>query len=84
VLKIDEDQMVELEEGEFYIHDLIGIDVFTSDGTSLGKITEVLQGVANDTYVTPAGMIPALRQFVLEVDLAGRKMVVAPEGVLGK
>jgi 16S rRNA processing protein RimM len=84
VLKIDEDQMVELEEGEFYIHDLIGLEVFTSEGTSLGKITDVLQGVANDVYVTPAGMIPALKQFVLEVDIEGRKMVVAPEGVLGE
>ncbi len=81
-LRIDEGQMVELEDGEFYIHDLIGLEVFTTEGVSLGQVTQVLQGAANDVYVTPKGMIPAVKQFVVEIDLAARKMLVTPDGVL--
>jgi 16S rRNA processing protein RimM len=82
-LMIDRDELMELEEDQFYIDDLIGLDVYTTDGEHMGKITEVLQNAANDIYVTPRGMIPAVKQFVREVDLKARKMVVTPEGVVG-
>jgi 16S rRNA processing protein RimM len=80
-LRIGSDERKALEAGQFYIHDLIGLDVFTSEGEHLGRLTEVLQGVANDIYVTPKGMIPALKQFVKDVDLGARKMIVEREGV---
>ena len=64
-------------------HDIIGLDVYTTDGQHLGQVTEVLKGAANDVYVTPRAMIPAVKQFVLEIDLAGGKMVVEPiEGLI--
>ena len=82
-LKIDRSEMVELDEDEFYVHDIIGLDVYTTDGQHLGQVTEVLKGAANDVYVTPRAMIPAVKQFVLEIDPAGGKMVVEPiEGII--
>ena len=73
---VPESETVDLGEGEFFIHDLIGLQVFGTDGKDLGKITEVLRGVANDGYVTEKTIIPALKSVVREVDLAGRKMIV--------
>jgi 16S rRNA processing protein RimM len=84
-LRIDESQLAELEPGQFYIHDLMGLDVYTTEGAHLGQITEVLQGPGNDVYVTAKALIPALKQVVKEVDLAARKMIIEPmEGMLGE
>lgn len=77
-LRISKEDLVELEAGQFYIHDIIGLDVYTTEGRHLGQVTEVLQGPANDVYVTPMAMIPALKQFVREIDLEERKMIVEP------
>lgn len=83
-LRISRDELMELEDGEFYLDDLLGIDVYTTDGEHLGKISEVLQAAGNDVYVTPKGLIPAVKQFVREVDIAGKKMVVERDGVVGQ
>ena len=41
----------ELEEEEYFIADMIGLDVFTVDGEKVGVLKEVLQYAANDVYV---------------------------------
>jgi len=76
-----------LGEHENYLHDLMGLQVETTDGQQLGELREVLFTNANDVYVVrgPAGevLLPALRDVVLQVDLSTRRMVVAlPEGLL--
>lgn len=82
-LRIDESQLAELEPDQFYIHDLLGLNVYTTEGAHLGEITEVLQSPGNDVYVTPKVLIPALKQVVKEIDLAGRRMIIEPmDGML--
>jgi len=82
-LKIDRSELKELESGQFYVHDIIGLDVYTAGGEYIGQVTEVLHGVGNDVYVTPRGMIPAVKQFVKEIDLEARRMVIDPiEGMI--
>ena len=76
-----------LGEHENYLHDLMGLEVETTDGQHLGELREVLFTNANDVYVVrgPAGevLLPALRDVVLQVDLSAQRMVVAlPEGLL--
>jgi 16S rRNA processing protein RimM len=76
-----------LGEHENYLHDLMGLEVETTDGQHLGELREVLFTNANDVYVVrgPAGevLLPAIRDVVLQVDLSARRMVVAlPEGLL--
>jgi 16S rRNA processing protein RimM len=76
-----------LGEHENYLHDLIGLEVETTDGHHLGELREVLFTHANDVYVVrgPAGevLLPAIRDVVLQVDLSARRMVVElPEGLL--
>ncbi|MEN6520283.1 MAG: ribosome maturation factor RimM [Armatimonadota bacterium] len=75
-LRIDESELMELDAGQYYVHDILGLDVYTTDGENIGKVTDVLQGAGNDIYVTPKAMIPAVKEFVQEIDLAGGKMIV--------
>lgn len=82
-LKIDESQLMELEEGEYYVHDLIGLDIYTTSGEHIGKIDDVLSGPANDVYVTKRGLIPVIKQVVKEINLEEHKVVIEPmEGML--
>ncbi len=70
-----------LPEGEYYHHQIIGLEVFDEAGASLGVVSEILETGANDVYVVknPAGrelLLPALEQVVLEIDLERKFMKV--------
>lgn len=69
-------QAMPLEEDEYYYHELIGLEVITTAGESLGRITAVHPTGANDVYETPLALIPAVKEFVRAVDLAGGCMTV--------
>ncbi|MBP6965435.1 MAG: 16S rRNA processing protein RimM [Armatimonadetes bacterium] len=82
-IRIRRGDLVPLEEGRYYIHDIVGLGVLTTDGEDLGKVEQVLTGSANDVYVTPRAMIPAVREFVVSVDLSKKQIVVkAVEGLV--
>ena len=70
-----------LAEGRFYHHQVVGLAVLTSSGKKLGTIAEVLERPANDVWVSREGvvehLIPATRDAVVEVDVAGGRVVVA-------
>ncbi len=81
VIKIPPGMALPLEDNEYYQRDLIGMDVFTDEGELLGKLTDVLRTGANDVYaVNKPGekeiLIPAIKNCVLNVDVAGKKMTV--------
>jgi 16S rRNA processing protein RimM len=58
------------EDGRFWVHQVVGLDVVTEDGRALGKIREVQANPANDLWLTDEGaLIPAVRQVVRAVDL---------------
>jgi 16S rRNA processing protein RimM len=78
-LVISEDELGSLSEGSYYLFQLLGLTVVADDGRELGVIEDVLQGGANDVYVTDGGLlIPAIRDVVKSVDLEGRRMVIWP------
>jgi len=87
LLKVTRQELVPLPDGEYYVFDLVGLNVHTTAGRHLGQIKDVLQTGANDVYivegVTPRQLlIPALKQVVLSIDLETGKMVVElPEGL---
>ena len=68
--------------GEYYWRDLIGLGVFTEDGAELGRISGVIATGANDVYQVqgPSGelLLPALKEVILSVSLAEKKMIVRP------
>jgi 16S rRNA processing protein RimM len=80
-LEVPETAVRELAEGRFYHHQVVGLAVLTSSGRQLGTIAEVLERPANDVWVSREGvvehLIPATRDAVVEVDIAGGRVVVA-------
>lgn len=88
ILKIREDQLTELEEDEFYFHEIIGCHVFTTDGEEIGKVHEILTPGANDVWVVKGKggkdiLIPYIEQIVKKVDIKEQTIIIEPmEGLL--
>ncbi|MDH7568409.1 MAG: ribosome maturation factor RimM [Armatimonadota bacterium] len=78
LLAIPRAERRELPPGEYFVDDIIGLEVFTPDGRLVGRVEEVLQLPANDVYVVGEYLYPAIREYVLEIDVAARRMVVRP------
>ncbi len=51
LLKVAEEQLTELEDDEFYYHEIIGLEIVTDEGEVLGKVTEILSPGSNDVWV---------------------------------
>lgn len=88
ILKISEDQLGDLEENEFYYHEIIGCTVETLDGEEVGKIKEILSPGANDVWVIKAKggkeiLIPYIEDVVKEVNVEEKLVKInAIEGLL--
>jgi 16S rRNA processing protein RimM len=88
ILKVPESQLGELDEDEFYYHEIIGCQVFTTAGEELGKVTEILSPGANDVWVVKGKggkeqMIPYIHDVVKEVDVKEKRIEIEPmEGLL--
>ncbi|MBB4823954.1 16S rRNA processing protein RimM [Sporosarcina luteola] len=88
ILKVSEEQLGDLEEGEFYYHEIIGCTVYTDTGVDLGKVTEILETGSNDVWtVTPEKgkphYIPYIADVVKVVDIEEKKIIIEPlEGLL--
>ncbi len=70
---------ISLEENEFLVIDLIGLDVYTNN-QKIGIIENVLTEYNNDIYVVKTDenikYIPAVKEFVKDVDLVNGKVIV--------
>jgi len=76
-LLIRESERAPLAEGEYYVDQLLGLDVLTDMERSLGKLADVLNTPAHDVYVTDSGaMIPAAGDFIVGIDLVAGKIIV--------
>lgn len=79
-LFVPREDAVPLDEDEYYIADLIGMEVFTEDGR-FGVVKDVMETGANEVYIVESDdhgevLIPAIRQCILDVDVEERKMVI--------
>lgn len=77
VLVIPVDQAPAPPQGAFWVHDVVGLEVVTEGGRSLGRVLEVEANPANDVWITDAGaLIPAVRDVVVLVDVAAGRVTV--------
>lgn len=78
---IRKQQLPKTEPGEYYWADLVGLNVKTEQGVSLGKVDNLLETGANDVLVVLDGeterLIPFLQQqTILHIDLDAGLMIV--------
>jgi 16S rRNA processing protein RimM len=70
-----------LPEGEFYYHQLLGLEIVSDEGRNLGRITGILETGANDVYIVRSTnghelLLPAIKPVILDIDLQLGKIIV--------
>ncbi len=90
LVQVPFDEAIPLEEGQYFEYQILGLEVWTASGDSLGRVDEIIHTGSNEVYVVRGSgpgfreiLIPALSSVVLEVDLeAGQLVVELPQGLL--
>ena len=72
---------VKLRKDEYFIADLLGIDVWEDNEEKLGTLKDVIETGANDVYVIALEdgtelLVPAIKECILDVDVENRKMII--------
>lgn len=80
-LLVDRANAVKLHKNEYFVADMIGLQVFTEDGEEFGVMKDVMETGANDVYIIDSPkhgevLLPAIKQCILDVDIEARKMVI--------
>ena len=87
-IKIDSDEVGELEENEFYFHQIIGCEVFDENDKNLGEIIDILTPGANDVWVIKGEngkeiLIPYIENVVKKIDITNKKVnIEVMEGLI--
>jgi len=89
LLLVRADDAPPLPADRYWVHELVGLEVLTEMGRTLGKIREVLHNPANDVWLVEGDdgevLVPALRDVIAEVDpMAGRVVIREVPGLLGE
>jgi 16S rRNA processing protein RimM len=77
-------ELAALSAGQYYQHDIIGLRVERMDGAPLGVITAIIPSGASDLYVVrdevsgQERFLPAVKEFIREVNVAAGVMRVEP------
>lgn len=90
LVQVPLEEAIPLEEGEYFEHQILGLEVWTSAGEHLGTVEEIIYTGSNEVYVVrgPGAekqdiLIPAIEDVVLQVDPeAGRLIVELPSGLV--
>ena len=80
-LWIPREEAQELGEDEYYVADLIGMDVLLENGEKFGVLRDVMETGANDVYIVDRVdgeeiLLPAIHDCVLDVDVEKNTMTV--------
>ena len=80
-LLVTRENAIPLEEGEYYIADILGATVVTEDGEKFGVLKDVLTTGANDVYVVEDTkgaevLLPAIKECILDVDVEKNVMTI--------
>ena len=88
-IKVPAEALHQLPAGEYYYHQIVGLDVVTTDDEPLGTIKEILSPGANDVWVVKRAhgqadvLLPKIPQVIKKVDLdAGVVTVELMEGLI--
>lgn len=81
IIKIPREEALPLEEDEYYITDLIGLDVYDDKGNFIGPLKDIIFTGSNEVYVIDNGskdglLLPAIKECVRNINLEENKMIV--------
>ena len=78
-LAVPRNALAPADEDEYYVFQLVGMEVSEEGGDVLGRVTDVAPGIANDVLELDSGLLlPMVEECVLSVDLEAGRIVVAP------
>jgi 16S rRNA processing protein RimM len=77
------DEIPDLPDGEFYLHKLLGVEVYNVKGDKLGQVEEIIETGANDVYLVRMVdgqelLLPAIDSVIKSIDLPLNRMIVIP------
>lgn len=79
---VAQNELPDLADDEFYWHKLVGMRVVTDEGQALGTVAALFATGAHDVLVVKGGghehLIPARREFIVEIDYAAGRLVISP------
>ncbi|MCP4423446.1 MAG: 16S rRNA processing protein RimM [Chloroflexi bacterium] len=79
-LQVPEEEAVPLAEGEYYLHQLYGLAVYTDEGEHLGELAQVIETGANHVFEVQGErgeiLIPDTDEVVREIDFENGRMTV--------
>ena len=87
-LYVTREHAVALEEDEYFIADMIGMEVCTEDGYIFGTLKDVIETGANDVYVIENAehgevLVPAIKECIRSVDIEkGQMMIHLMDGLI--
>ena len=86
-LEIDREDAIPLEEGTYFIADLIGLEVYTDEGKLLGKVDDIYNTGSNDIYVVKDELgkqilLPGIKEVIKEVKLDEKIIVHLIQGLV--
>lgn len=80
-VEIDRKDAIPLEEGQYFIVDLLGLEVYSDEGSLLGKLNDIFNTGSNDVYevkdeLGKTILLPGIPEVIKEVDLENGKIIV--------
>lgn len=82
LIQIPESEAIPLEEDEYFLYQLIGLEVFTVYGVHLGRLDEVLETGANNVFVVNSSsgqhLLPDIPDVIKEIDIDNGRLVIFP------
>ena len=80
-LTISRDSVEKLEEGRYYIVDLLGLEVYTDEQVLLGTLEDIFNTGSNDIYVVKDKqgkqiLLPAIQDVIKQIDIENKKIIV--------
>lgn len=75
-VSVPESDQPELDEDEFLTSDLFGLKVVTTEGKTIGRISDVISNPVQDVLVVGKTLIPMVKQFVKDINLKTKTVTV--------
>ena len=80
-LTVSRDSVEKIEEGRYYIVDLLGLEVYTDEQVLLGTLEDIFNTGSNDIYVVKDKqgkqiLLPAIQDVIKQIDIENKKIIV--------